>query len=332
MPSEAYMELCSRLMVPDSANLARIWEMLCDPTDARLLLAMPGTADELAERTGLSPEEVKRRLENLFVKGVVFESVKPHGTVYRMPRHPIQFHDASVQWPDADRAFYEAWKAFMEQDFPAMLLMVLSSGMPAFMRVVPSSGTLEGAEGTLAHEDIERMIGQAKDLAVCRCPCRLTERNCDSTVEVCIQIDKGARYNIKRGTGRRIDREEALRILRNSEEAGLVHFTDNRAGLGSFVCNCCTCCCQMLRPYMQSPELAGVLAPSRYRAEVDTGMCTLDGACVDICPVGAVSIEQEQDAASVDAEVCIGCGLCVTACGFDAMTLREIRPPDFIPA
>ena len=47
MPTVAHQELCSRMMVPGSERLARIWEMLCDETDAKLLLAMPGTAGSL---------------------------------------------------------------------------------------------------------------------------------------------------------------------------------------------------------------------------------------------------------------------------------------------
>src|SRR4030067_3676151 len=89
MPTVAHQELCSRMMVPGSERLARIWEMLCDESDAKLLLAMPGTAQELAEKCSLPLDETARRLDELYFKGVAFESEKPQGTVFRAPRHLI---------------------------------------------------------------------------------------------------------------------------------------------------------------------------------------------------------------------------------------------------
>ncbi|MFO8126990.1 MAG: 4Fe-4S binding protein [Yoonia sp.] len=46
--------------------------------------------------------------------------------------------------------------------------------------------------------------------------------------------------------------------------------------------------------------------------------CTACGACVDICPVDAIKIE---DKAVVDEDTCIDCGTCVDECPVEAISL-----------
>ena len=50
---------------------------------------------------------------------------------------------------------------------------------------------------------------------------------------------------------------------------------------------------------------------------VDKETCVGCGACVAICPVGAISLE---DKACIDADSCIGCGACVNACPVGAIS------------
>lgn len=329
MISEIYKELCMRMMVPDSKRLAKVWEILCDQTDAQLLLAMPGTSAELAKKMDLAVEETEKRIKDLFYKGVVFEKEKDEKIIYKAPRHLIQLHDASVQWPGAPKEFYEVWNEFMEIEYPQLLEMMMAAGVPAFMRIIPASGTIENFPDVLPYEDVDAMIDDAKKIAVVNCPCRLSVKGCDAEVETCIQFDKGAYYNIKRGTGREISKEEAHRIVQKSEEKGLVHTVETRAGLGNVLCNCCTCCCAIIGPYLKGGSLHGILKPSRYMAEVDQGQCICDGLCVDICPTGAIQMEEGSEA-EVDDELCIGCGLCVKECTTGAIVLKQVRPADFI--
>jgi predicted Fe-Mo cluster-binding NifX family protein/ferredoxin len=54
-------------------------------------------------------------------------------------------------------------------------------------------------------------------------------------------------------------------------------------------------------------------------AKVDPENCTRCGACVDVCPFGAISLDD--DKAVVDEGACTGCGLCVGECPREAIQL-----------
>ena len=117
-----------------------------------------------------------------------------------------------------------------------------------------------------------------------------------------------------------------MKILKESEEAGLVHMTENK-GFGNAICNCCSCCCEMLR-FAGSKATHGVVAKSRFTAHVDSNQCNGCALCVSFCPVHAIDVP---DTATIDNEMCIGCGLCASHCPTKAIHLKEARPKEHIP-
>ena len=59
--------------------------------------------------------------------------------------------------------------------------------------------------------------------------------------------------------------------------------------------------------------------PQPMAVTIDKEKCTGCGACVDVCPVDALKLEN--DKAVVDPETCIDCGTCVDECPVEAITL-----------
>lgn len=53
-------------------------------------------------------------------------------------------------------------------------------------------------------------------------------------------------------------------------------------------------------------------------AEVDVARCDGCKACVEVCPVEAIAVE---DVARIDAEACVDCGTCVDQCPKGAIAL-----------
>ncbi len=52
---------------------------------------------------------------------------------------------------------------------------------------------------------------------------------------------------------------------------------------------------------------------------VDKEKCTACGSCLDICPPGAIILED--DAASIAADLCEECGFCAAECPVEAISI-----------
>jgi Pyruvate/2-oxoacid:ferredoxin oxidoreductase delta subunit len=328
-----YQELSTRLGAPASERIPRLWQMLCTSEEARLCLLMPATLEELAEKMGKPASEIETMVRALFRKGVVFEKTKGGVTQYAMAKNLIQFHDATIVWPEAPREFLDLWKEYMEFEYPALAKLIAGMDLEPMTRVIPVQRSLEGGGSrVLPYESAVKILEEARRRAVTKCTCRLTARKCDAPIEVCIQLNRAADYAIKRGSGREISLAEAKQILSECEDKGLVHLTDNRATNEHIICNCCSCCCITL-PVIAQAGSRVLLAPSRYMPTIDETTCTLCGVCLERCPVKALSVQggATSKGIHVKEELCIGCGQCAYHCPEKAMVLIEVRSPEFIP-
>lgn len=322
-----YIELAARIGLGQSERIPRLFSLITDPSEAALLLELPSSAPTLAQKLGRSEEEIASALRTLFVKGVVFPSGKTDPPSYRMCRDLVQFHDASILWPGAPREFLDLWQDFMEAEWPDVAKKFNQLMPRPFTRVIPVGITIQAKTHVLAFEDVEEIISDARTIAVTKCTCRLTAHKCDKKLETCIQINRAADYTLERGTGRRLGKEEALDLVRECEEEGLIHVVMNKQNVDHFICNCCACCCQTM-PVLIKHNIS-VIEPSRFAARVDADLCTACEACLDRCFFGAISMED--GTAVVNESKCMGCGLCQVACPADAISLMEVRGKDFVP-
>ena len=125
-----------------------------------------------------------------------------------------------------------------------------------------------------------------------------------------------ARWGVEHGMCRAISYDEAVALLTQCNENGLVHTYDPNM----FICNCCRDCCVFFVGIREKG--ARMLAPSEFVARMDAETCNACNICADRCPVGAIEVDAF---ATVDGDRCLGCGVCYPSCPTGSVSL--VRRP-----
>jgi Na+-translocating ferredoxin:NAD+ oxidoreductase subunit B len=127
---------------------------------------------------------------------------------------------------------------------------------------------------------------------------------------------------------RSLTQAEALDTLNRAARAGLVHTVSNNQDGLTYICNCCTCSCGILRG-MADLGIANVVARSAFVNTVDEELCSGCELCVEYCQFDALAVQDGN--AQIDILRCVGCGVCVTACPDQALGLVRRSEEDILP-
>ncbi len=282
--------------------------------------------EAMALRTGMDESYLGVKLKEMADKGQIFGVTVGGATIYKLI--PFVFGIYEWQLYRMDREFAELAERYFGREFGREL----HGHGPSIGKVVPIEMEIPAGTVVEPYESISAIIENAKSWAVDECICKkekdLLGRGCDAPREVCIGVAPLENFFDTFFWGKPITKEEAFGILKLSEEAGLVHMTTNQRQGQIFICNCCGCCCGMLRGINEMGKLHAI-AHSNYRALVDADLCTACGVCLDRCQVRAIDMTE---AAAVN-DRCIGCGLCVTTCPTDAILLvrKEDHELEYVP-
>lgn len=347
MSDEIYKRLAKHLSslgmgYPEKEELLEILRENFTPLEAEVALAIPtkvipfepAPVSEIEPHLSISREELESILSNLAQRGLLFSKKMKNGSMcYALQQFgygfPQTFFWRGVNTPNAKKmAELVAKYSGKEQ-----LKEVYGNTKTKAFRYLPASLSLEPEQhAVFPFEMMEEVIKKVKVIALVHCPCRATahligKKRCDHSLENCIKYDELAEYLIEKGIGREITKQEALEVIRKSEEAGLVHMVDNaREGI-KHTCNCCGCCCWSVGTIRRKKIPRDVLMATYFLRETDQEKCTGCGECVEICPVNV--IKMEGDFPVIDKEWCIGCGVCAVPCPTGAVKL--VRKSDAIP-
>ena len=333
---DAYVILGEKLGYPRSERFEKVLKRLMDVAEAAIAASLPCPSGEIARKLGKQEEIVSEKLDGLFKKGIIFNTSKG----YQFARTMIQLKDATGSDTRLDEAWghelLDLWKDFCEAEwYPERWKKAQAKELPTF-RIIPSRKAIPQGTKLLPAEDLEVIVNKATKLAVVACPCRRILRNCDSPVEVCLMFNRGAEYNIARGAGKELTREEAMKLLEIAGDAGLIHNVDNRSEITNVICNCCNDCCGLFYPLIKYGGLEKVVAKSRFKADVEKAICNGCQVCIERCPFEAIEMVkvagEKKLKAKISPQKCFGCGVCVLKCKPAAIRFMEVRPPEHIPA
>ncbi len=324
------------------------------------------TMDQLVESSGFSMEKVGQLATSLASKGLIFNQPSSSGImVYRLlPFMLVGVMEykfmveltGSQQEKELAMLFEKLLEELRDQIQDNYdTLAPLFSSAPAVDRTVPAritedgkpiqiipvDKTLEAAEEfVLPSQTVEEIINKFDDIAVGYCFCRqrrsLLGDPCSTEAPTfnCFTFGKSARHTAAQGFAKKVTKEEALKIMQEAENAGLIHkafhpgFKESKPETS--ICNCCKDCCDTMALW-RSGTLP-LINSTYHLAVIDSESCTGCGICVEWCPTDAI-ILNEQELAQRDEKACFGCGVCSRFCPEDAISLKEglrrvfIMPP-----
>ena len=325
--SETYAAI---LGCPGSEILYKIFDVLYDgENDIKILQAWPGDAESISKATGIPLDALKPKLELLWKKGGISTAIGQ----YFLLKGLILLRDHSVMWPGASQKYWELWEEMFTKEHERHAAHLNSKNYPPAMRVLPVQETVDAESRVLDIDSAVKVFKDARVISAAQCACRLQAKkvgrgqDCPAPETAnCFATNRMAEMILARGIGEKISLEEALKRLKECEDAGLVHMARNNVAEDMFMCNCCACCCHGLH-MINDGSYTKAFAPSRFRIKLDPDACTGCGECEDRCQFNAITVNA---VAEIDLDKCFGCGNCVTTCPSGALVLTEIRPVESI--
>ncbi len=328
---------------PPSAALSKILSLMYSPEEAELagrLSMHPLPVETLAARCGMEEEELRDKLTDLAVRGLVLD-VEVKGQRY-FALAPVLggifefiFMRARPGAPLAELA--ALFDEYMTRD--ERFVRTSYTGDTQFSRAFVREEALPAEDHTeiLDWERVSYLVETASALSVGLCPCRHKNehlgKSCGKPMRTCISLNAGAETMIHSGISQRIAAPEALRIVEECKKEGLAQTGDNVQQGVTFICNCCGCCCTLVDA-MKTFNLRHVIVSSNWIREVDAEDCIGCGKCVPVCPVDAIEMSnggQRPTIAATLEDRCFGCGVCQTKCTTGAIRMKRRDRRVFTP-
>jgi ferredoxin len=308
----------------------RLLKKIFRPGDAELFRDLRlnfETAAQIAERTGRPLEGLEAHLTEMGDRGQIFAVELGGVKLFKMV--PWAFGIYEFQLPHMDRELAEMCEEYM----PVFGRQFFST-QPQLMQVVPVEKEIRARQEALPYERVSNIIENSQSFAVFDCVCKkeqaLLDKPCDKPLEICTAYAPIPGVFDNKPHYRSLTKEEAYAVLDKAERAGLVHLTWNVARDRFFICNCCGCCCAVLRSINELGIPAANVINSYYYADIDPEACTACGVCAEErCQVNA--IEAGDEVYHVIREKCIGCGLCVSTCPAHAISLVRKEAGEIVP-
>ncbi|MGO9612991.1 MAG: ATP-binding protein [Dissulfurispiraceae bacterium] len=344
-PEKPYRILQQRLDqkvqgAPASPTFLKILRVLFSPAEAELVCQLPHnftSLETLSNNLGIHKDELDSKLSEMAQRGLVFDIEHNGRRYFTLNPVVIGFFEMTFMRIRPDMPMKELSdlfeKYFYENDSFARTHF---HGRTQLTRSLVREEAIPGIDHTeiLDWERATHIISSASSISVGLCQCHHTAQHlgqaCDRPAETCLTFNIAAESLSRNRIARSITKTEAMNILGKCKEAGLAQTGDNVQRKVTFICNCCGCCCHVMRA-LKTFELHPGIVTSNWIMNIDLSKCKGCGECAKVCPAGAIRIDTKKEGdmtkkwAVLSEDACLGCGVCSTKCKFGAATMKS-RP------
>jgi electron transport complex protein RnfB len=309
----------------------KILEWIFSPDEAELAshLKLSGeTLEELGTRLNLPEDKLEQTLSVMITKGQINSWMSKSAGKRKYALLPFAV------------GIYEEQLNRMDEEFAMLLEQYFDNGFkkvtatePVIFKVIPVNQSVSNELEIHPYDQAEQLLESATSWGVRECICKkqraLVGEPCHYPTTVCLIFAKNKENAFDNDElTKSITKEESLKLLKQAEDAGLVHCSYNTQTGHNYICNCCTCCCGILRGIneLDSPR---EFIKTDFVISVNTGLCTGCGTCLDRCQFGALDIPE--DICVANTKRCIGCGVCAMVCPESALELIKKEPAEKPP-
>lgn len=322
---------------PYSPVFIQILKLLFSPKEAQIarnIPVKPVKASVLAAKLGLSVEELYGCTLPMAEKGLVFDFQHKEEGYLALAPVVIGFFEFVYMRTRDELDLKELAHLFEEYMFKDdRFAHSVFEGQTQLGRAMVREEALPEGDYSeiLDWEKVSHVLQSSGTIGVSLCACRHKAehlgKHCNAPQRTCLTFNTSADMLIKRGMAEAISRREAEDILAECKQAGLVQIADNVQRHVGFICNCCGCCCGMLQA-IKTFDIRNAVVTSHWLATIQADSCIGCGACVRACPLGALSLEKQEDGKRrvlCEESLCLGCGVCYGACKWTAIQMKS-RP------
>lgn len=318
----------------DNEKLREILSILFDEREAYVASKFPlteATIDELSLYTKIPESELKPILDRMADKGLLMDIPYGDKIYYLLLPGFIGFFEFTFMKNRTDLPLDKLARLMTDylHDDVGQAKEFFGS-KTQLTRTLVYEDKIPLTSTITTYEDAKKIIKKVGYGAVAMCYCRHKKMHknekCKKEApmeDICISLGTAAKFMVRRGFAKELDTQGLISVLDMAREYKLTHVTDNIRNRQSFICNCCSCCCELMAGVMLG--FKDGIAKTGFIAEVDAPKCKFCGKCMKECNVKCITFEKIGDKriAKIDKETCLGCGACIDSCEFGALSLVE---------
>jgi len=324
----------------DNEKLRQILEILFSEEEAYVASRFPlqeSTIGELCRATGMKKEKLEPVLEAMADKGLVMDLQYGKTTYFLLMPGLIGFFEFTFMKQRADLPVTELARLMTEYLYDDQgQAREFFGSKTQLTRSLPYEEYIPVSSVVTSYESAREIIKRSSFGAVGQCYCRHKKEHlgeaCEKeapTQNICISLGTAAKFMSRRGFAEQKTKEELLRVIDIAREHNLTHITDNIRHKPSFICNCCSCCCELLGGVLQG--YTDGVAKANYTLDVERETCKGCGLCAKVCNVKALQVVNKDDKEKrrliIDEDICLGCGACISACKTESLSLKPFKRP-----